>query len=601
MMKKDCRLLLGRLVYLAGLIWSLICSSTNILAHQLENQRVVAGLSNPESNRYKLENNVVSFPKHHNGSKSKLPRLWPVPYHFTRGEVDRSRRGILTRYTTLSLTHARSFHFDIKWTGSAANDASEDSPLDANVILSEATERYHALIFSRPVSATVAGSAFAGKPQAISSLLLQVHSPLDNLAFGVEESYTLAVPNPTNASQALIEAMTVFGALRGLETFSQLCHFDFETRQVQIPDAPWFIFDKPRFPYRGLHIDTARHYQPPRLIKQVIDAMSYAKLNVLHWHIVDTQSFPLEIPSYPELWEGSFSPWERYTIDDALDIVEYARRRGVNVMPEVDVPGHAASWGIGYPQLWPSPNCTQPLDVSRNFTFRLIDGIISDFAKVFPFDFVHMGGDEVNTSCWTETPRIRKWLRKKNYTEFEAYKWFVLQAEAVAARQGYSPVNWEEPFDLFGAQLNKKTVIHNWLGRGVAPKVVKAGLRCIVSNQDAWYLNHVEVPWQTFYSNEPWANITKASERALVLGGEVCTWAEFIDASNIQQTIWPRAAAAAERLWSSLESLAEDPNDALPRLRHFRCLLNERGIAAAPVTSRRARDPPDGPGSCYSQ
>ncbi|KAI5061539.1 hypothetical protein GOP47_0024044 [Adiantum capillus-veneris] len=460
----------------------------------------------------------------------------------------------------------------VEW-GSNATSSNEGSSQDS--VLFEAVERYRALIFSRPVSSVAGLRSSAVVAPLISCLRLHVQSALENLRFGVDESYTLAMPDPVNASQALIQANTVLASLLVL---------------IFLLNAVLYILS----------------IRPPRVIKEVIDAMSYAKLNVLHWHIVDTQSFPLEIPSYPKLWEGSFSPWERYTMDDAQDIVEYARKRGVNVMPELDVPGHAASWGVGYPQLWPSANCTQPLDVTRNFTFRLIDGIISDFAKVFRFDFVHMGGDEVNTSCWTETPRIEKWLREKNYSGFDAYKQFVLQAESVSAARGYTPVNWEEPFNLFGAQLNRKTVIHNWLGRGVAAKVVKAGLRCIVSNQDAWYLDHLDVPWQTFYSNEPWANVTEASERALVLGGEVCMWGEMVDASDIQQTIWPRAAAAAERLWSNFDEqrLAKvQPDAMLPRLRHFRCLLNERGIASAPVVGLqgRGRDPPFGPGSCYSQ
>lgn len=523
------------------------------------------------------------------GRVEKLPMVWPLPRHFRSGSGGRKH----TR--SLTVAHHLQFWCVIAGTESAnivvkgAATSCSSSP-----ILDEAFRRYHDLIFSTHKGQT------AGHRLALSTLIVEVQSSEETLRYGADESYSLAVPDPANSTRAYIQANTVFGALRGLETFSQLCSFDFKSRSVQVRNSPWFISDEPRFPYRGLLIDTARHYQPPRVIKKVIDAMAYAKLNVLHWHIVDTQSFPLEIPSYPKLWEGSYTIMERYTIEDAKDIVEYARKRGINVMAELDVPGHARSWGLGYPQLWPSGNCTQPLDVSRNFTFRLINGIISDFSKVFPFDFVHMGGDEVNTSCWTETPRINKWLRKNNLTGFDAYKNFVLQAEAISLLHGYTPVNWEEPFDNFGPQLNKKTVIHNWLQAGVAPKVVKAGFRCIVSDQDVWYLDHLNVTWQQFYMNEPLINITEAREQALVIGGEVCMWGETVDASDIEQTIWPRAAAAAERLWSSLDRIAKEPGHALPRLRYFRCLLNQRGVAAAPV-SGNGRAPPIGPDSCYAQ
>ncbi|KAF9687331.1 hypothetical protein SADUNF_Sadunf02G0082600 [Salix dunnii] len=105
------------------------------------------------------------------------------------------------------------------------------------------------------------------------------------------------------------------------QTFSHLCAFDYETKTVQYK-APWYIVDKPRFAYCGLLLDTSRHYLSINVIKQIIESMSYAKLNVLHWHIIDEQSFPLEVPSYPNLWKGSYTKWERYTVEDAYDIVK---------------------------------------------------------------------------------------------------------------------------------------------------------------------------------------------------------------------------------------------------------------------------------------
>jgi len=107
------------------------------------------------------------------------------------------------------------------------------------------------------------------------------------------------------------------------KTFSQLCVLNYDTKNVEVRHAPWHIQDEPRFAFRGLLLDTSRHYLPVDVIKQVIDSMSFAKLNVLHWHIIDEQSFPLEVPSYPNLWKGSYSKWERYTVEDAHDIVKY--------------------------------------------------------------------------------------------------------------------------------------------------------------------------------------------------------------------------------------------------------------------------------------
>lgn len=272
-------------------------------------------------------------------------------------------------------------------------------------------------------------------------------------------------------------------------------------------------------------------------------------------------------------------------------------------MAEVDVPGHAESWGAGYPDLWPSSTCREPLDVSKNFTFDLISGILSDMRKIFPFELFHLGGDEVHTDCWTSTPHIKQWLKDQNMTAKDAYQYFVLKAQEIAISKNWTPVNWEETFNSFPSKLNPRTIVHNWLGSGVCPRAVAKGYRCIFSNQGAWYLDHLDVPWNEVYSAEPLEGINNVSEQNLVLGGEVCMWGETADTSDVQQTIWPRAAAAAERLWSKREAVsARNITLAiLPRLHYFRCLLNRRGVQAAPVTNKYARQPPIGAGSCYEQ
>ncbi|KAL3507297.1 hypothetical protein ACH5RR_032679 [Cinchona calisaya] len=441
---------------------------------------------------------------------------------------------------------------------------------------------------------------FINSSLVIEGIHVVIASSGNELQHGVDESYKLSVPMQGNPSFAYIEAKTVYGALHALETFSQICYFNFSTRVIEVHQVPWTIFDKPRFSYRGLLIDTSRHFLPIRMIKKVIDSMTYAKLNVLHWHIVDTESFPLEIPSYPKLWNGTYSSSERYTMAEAAEIVRYAQRRGIHILAEIDVPGHAKSWGVGYPSLWPSINCTQPLDVSSNFTFEVIDGILSDISKVFKYKFVHLGGDEVNTSCWTSTPHISNWLEKKGLNESEAYQYFVLEAQRMASSYGYDIINWEETFVNFGSKLSRKTVIHHWLRGGVVQQATAAGFQCIVSNQESWYLDNLGTTWQEFYANEPLMNITKPKQQALVMGGEVCMWGERVDGSDIEQTIWPRAAAAAERLWTSYDNLAKNSTEVTERLAHFRCLLNQRGVAAAPLTGR-GRAAPVEPGSCYKQ
>ncbi|XP_022863848.1 beta-hexosaminidase 1 [Olea europaea var. sylvestris] len=470
-----------------------------------------------------------------------------------------------------------------------------------SAIVKEAFERYKLIIFKHHSKLSKFGVSYD-----IEKLNVIVHSANEELQLGVDESYSLLVDKRDEHSiigEITIEANSVYGALRGLETLSQLCAFDYGTKTVQVYKAPWYIQDKPRFEYRGLLLDTSRHYLPIDIIKQVIESMSYAKLNVLHWHIIDEESFPLEVPTYPNLWKGAYTKWERYTMEDASEVVNFAKMRGINVMAEVDVPGHAKSWGVGYPDLWPSPSCKEPLDVSKNFTFNVISGILADMRKVFPFKLFHLGGDEVHTDCWTSTPSVKQWLQDHNMTGNDAYQYFVLRAQKIAASLKWTPVNWEETFNTFPTKLNPQTIVHNWLGSGVCPKAVAKGFRCIFSNQGVWYLDHLDVPWSTVYYADPLEGITDASKQKLVLGGEACMWGEKADASNVQQTTWPRAAAVAERLWSNKESASSGNTTltALHRLEYFRCLLTRRGVQAAPVTNFYARRPPTGPGSCYEQ
>ncbi|CAL5363579.1 unnamed protein product [Camellia sinensis] len=508
-----------------------------------------------------------------------LVYLWPLPSEFTSGNE------------TLAVDPDLSLSVGGEGGGSA--------------IVSEAFERYRAIIFKQ--SSWFSKLKLRGNSAYdISKLKIIVHSDDEEIQLGTDESYSLLVAKSDDRSiigDATIEANSVFGALRGLETFSQLCAYDYVTKTVQVYKAPWYIRDRPRFAYRGLLLDTSRHFLPIDVIKKIIESMSYAKLNVLHWHIIDEQSFPLEIPSYPNLWSGAYTKWERYTIEDAQEIVNFAKMRGINVMAEVDVPGHAESWGAGYPDLWPSSSCREPLDVAKNFTFDVISGILSDMRKIFPFELFHLGGDEVHTDCWTSTPHVQQWLQDHNMTAKDAYQYFVLRAQEIAISKNWNPVNWQETFDAFASKLNQQTVVHNWLGGGVCPKAVAKGFRCIFSNQDIWYLDHLDVPWEGVYTAEPLEGINDVSGQQLVIGGEVCMWAETADASNVQQTIWPRAAAAAERLWSKREDLPAGniTITVLPRFQYFRCLLTRRGVPAAPATNKYARSPPSGPGSCYAQ
>ncbi|GMH48651.1 hypothetical protein TrLO_g3482 [Triparma laevis f. longispina] len=428
------------------------------------------------------------------------------------------------------------------------------------------------------------------------------------LQLDTDESYKLSIPeSPTSDTPITITSKTQFGFMRALETLSQLVEFDFDAETYSIEGAPIDIEDSPRFPHRGVLVDSSRHFEPIQTLKNVVDSLAYAKLNVLHWHLVDSQSFPFDSNSYPLLGKmGSYSQEERYTPNDVSDLVEYARQRGVRVMVEIDTPGHAASWCEGYPEVCPSTTCTEPLNPSTNATFDLIEGLFKDLtggeakAGLFPETLMHLGGDEVNTDCWTNTDAVSDWMDEQGFDEDDTYAYFIARVQSIAHSMGREVIGWEEIWNHFGTSLDPSTIIHQWLpGSKVGPEVTEAGYRLIWSTDGVWYLDGLGVTWKDMYAAEPTEGIAEENFN-LVLGGEGCMWGETADTSDIQQTIWPRLAAISERLWSPKNG-TQDVEEAAPRFAEFRCHLNRRGIAAAPYDNEEARNAPGGPGGCLDQ
>eukprot|EP00742_Colponemidia_sp_Colp-10_P009006 GILJ01009788.1.p1 GENE.GILJ01009788.1~~GILJ01009788.1.p1 ORF type:complete len:559 (-),score=60.15 GILJ01009788.1:148-1788(-) len=478
-----------------------------------------------------------------------------------------------------------------------------------------AFRRFNGLIFAhgRPERLN-----FASDVTVLHKLQVSVESEDTSLSLQSDESYTLDI----TSEGVVIHSKTCFGALRGLQSFSQLVSYCFETDQYMVLNGPWQIKDAPRFAFRGLLLDTSRHFFPISTIQTVIDSMEHAKLNVLHWHIVDAQSFPMQSLEFPKLWEGAWSSGERYSQKAIRFVVEYARQRGVIVMPEFDAPGHMYAWGIGYPQVLPqgwqsaadcenqcppqSGNpCNVPIDPSEPFSYTLVDGVLKEVTVgrngqgLFNSELIHLGGDEVEDGCWRNSQQIKDWMVSMNFTDYNSnYLHFVNFTHNTALKYGRTPVAWEEVFVNFGKKLNPKTIIHIWKDFDTLAQVVEAGYRAILSNSDVWYLDHLETPWTDFYNNEPLRNITDPEQQALVTGGEVCMWSETVDPSDLHNTIWPRAAAAAERLWSP--QAVSDPNQFIGRLQRFRCLLLQRGIGAGPI-NQAGRAAPVDPGACALQ
>jgi hexosaminidase len=440
----------------------------------------------------------------------------------------------------------------------------------------------------------------------LGNLQINVANPNAPLQLYIDETYNLTIP--ADGTPATINANTLVGAYHALVTLAQLITWDFDNLVYRVDYLPLSISDVPRFAWRGMLIDTSRHFQPLASIFHIIDSLVLAKANVIHVHWVDWQAWPIESAAAPLAWEAAWSPNERYTLEDMAAVVAYGASKGVRVVPEFDTPGHAGSLCTGYPEVCPSYSCDMPLNPVSNATLPLIEGVLKEWSGnanrsgLFPDDFVHLGGDEVDETCWQDSTEVQAWMKMMNYTSTDQiYEYFVAQVDQMALSQSRFPVRWEEVWDHFGTGLNINTIIHVWLSKSTLANVTANGYRGILSDNDLWYLDHLTVTWQQMYDNDPLTGITNTTQQGLVLGGEGQMWGETADPSDEMATVWPRQAAILERLWSyNVITNSSDPT-VQPRLEAFRCFMHRFGVGAAPVTNPTARDAPTGPGSCYLQ
>ncbi|KAF0882439.1 HEXB hexosaminidase, partial [Crocuta crocuta] len=370
-----------------------------------------------------------------------------------------------------------------------------------------------------------------------------------------------------------------------LETFSQLIYQDsYGTFTVNESN----IIDSPRFPHRGILIDTARHFLSVKTILKTLDAMAFNKFNVLHWHVVDDQSFPYQSVTFPELSnKGSYSLSHVYTPNDVHAVIEYARLRGIRVIPEFDSPGHTQSWGKGQKDLLtPCYNERKqsgtfgPINPILNSTYSFLFQFFKEVNMVFPDDFIHLGGDEVEFKCWESNPEIQDFMKQKGFgKDFRILESFYLQKllDIVSTIKKRSIV-WQEVFDDH-VKLLPGTVVQVWKNQAYREElreVTAAGFPVILSAP--WYLDWISYgqDWRNYYNVDPLNFDGSQEQKKLVIGGEACLWGEYVDATNLTPRLWPRASAIGERLWSPADIRGIE--SAYNRLTVHRCRMVRYGV-----------------------
>ncbi|CAD6998207.1 beta-hexosaminidase subunit beta [Ceratitis capitata] len=384
----------------------------------------------------------------------------------------------------------------------------------------------------------------------------------------------------------VVRADSIWGILRGLETFVQLLvpmsNGLLLTRRTE-------IYDQPRFKYRGLMLDSARHFVSKAKILQLIEGMAYNKLNVFHWHMTDDSAFPYVSSVFPELSaKGAYRPELTYSKADVLEVVKFARMRGVRVVPEFDTPAHTASWGASHPEIM--TKCAGkfegqigPLNPTKESTFDFLYKLFSEIKTLFPDKYLHLGVDEVDSACWESNADIQDYLKAHGLDNGDLPYRYLERYSANISAMGWLQMVWQEAMiENSYMEWPKGTIAQVWFDyKKTMATLTKKGHDVIMS--DGWYLYVLDTgaDWEKLYNVEPTDFNGNKAQKAHVIGGEACLWSEWINEHNVLPTTFPRVSAIAERLWSPVEELSVD--EARLRLEEHNCRLMARGIEARPA------------------
>ena len=412
-----------------------------------------------------------------------------------------------------------------------------------------------------------------------------------------DEGYRLTVAK----DEVLIRAPHPPGVFWGLQTLRQLLPST-GFRRAFVPDAAWAvpcveIDDRPRFAWRGSHLDVGRHFMPKDWILKHLDLMALHKLNVFHWHLTEDQGWRIEIRRYPKLtavgaWradsqlglsdgDGANRRFEGkphggyYTQADVREVVRYAADRSITVVPEIEMPGHARAALAAYPELG---NTGQPLEVAtwwgvhdgvfgvHDEVFEFLQNVLDEVLELFPSRFIHIGGDEVPKEEWRASERARaRGTELGLRDEDELQSWFVGRMDSWLSERGRRLVGWDE---ILEGGLAPGATVMSWRGEAGGIAAAKAGHDVVMAPEEPTYLDHYQSadPGEPLahrgvntladvYAYEPVPNELSADEAAHVLGAQGQLWTEFMpDQRHVEYMAWPRLCALSEVLWSPREA-----------------------------------------------
>ena len=415
-------------------------------------------------------------------------------------------------------------------------------------------------------------------------VLFKYHMETDSLG---KEGYLLK----SNQKNITVEATTPVGFFYGVETIRQLfppASVNQSKLGLEIPSLQ--ITDKPRFKWRGMHLDVSRHFMPVSFVKEFIDYLAMHKLNTFHWHLVDGIGWRIEIKSHPELtdigaWrvvkEGK-KPWEDfevwrpgddrkkyggfYTQEEIKQVVAYAKERNITVIPEIELPGHSEVVFQCYPELLCVDKNNAPLANNGVYcagnpnSYKLLEAIIDEVITLFPSEYIHIGGDEVSKRNWNTCIRCKKVMNSQNYDAFELQSHFVNHFDQYLKDKGRKLIGWHE---ILEGELSPTATIMYWGAENGVEKALSEGHPTVLTTGSHLYFDHYQslsknepkafggfAPLKKVYQYEPLPDSLENKYKSKVLGIQANIWTEYMSTpEHIEYMAFPRIAALSEIAW----------------------------------------------------
>lgn len=407
-----------------------------------------------------------------------------------------------------------------------------------------------------------------------------------------------------------LRAGTADNLFYAFQTLRQLCPAEVFDRDGQVAAAVWTlpaieISDAPRFSHRGILVDVSRHFQTPEQMRRIFDVMALCKLNVLHWHLTDDQGWRPEVKAYPKLTTNAA---KSYSQDELRALVAYAARRGITIIPEFDMPGHAAAIIRAYPELGTSDHkgkIGHTINPTEPKTYEFIEALMKEMSAIFPSPTFHIGADEVGTGAWRNNAACKELMRAENMeTPAALVSYFVKHTQAILAKHGKMAAVWDEAFE--GDKTHAGLKIWSWRGAEPGMKAAEAGFDTVMcpssslyydransrskANPKAYSLNTATLSQSYFF--EPASPLLSADAKLHILGAQGCVWGEHIQSGeHLERQVMLRGAALSEALWSPRSSL--DWDSFIARLAVQRSRLDALGVnywwEPATTASRIAR------------